>query len=164
MNRLERWVSVLVVAAGLSAIVVAGSAGCPATTTGIDAGVSTSQCAAPSACWVTGPQCDCVRANIDACKVCDPSVPGTICECNSDLGASCTQPADICIGRSPTVCPGRGARCLPVGFSCDVIPDGGIPEASPPQLVARPRPDGDGGTPELEPRCAYIDDVCCPGI
>jgi hypothetical protein len=168
VKRLERFVSVLVVAGSLAAIVVAGVAGCPATTTGTDGGVSSSQCQAPSACWVIGPQCDCVRANLAACKVCDPTT--TTCECSAivlDGGTvECTQPADVCIGRSPTVCPGRGARCLPAGSSCETVPDGGTqnPLASPPQLVAKPGTGGDGGAPpELEPRCPFVDDVCCPG-
>lgn len=165
MKRFERWVSVLVVAGSLAAILVGGIAGCPTTTTGTDAGFSTSACTAPSACWAIGPQCDCVRGNLDACKVCDPATSSTSsCECDVDMGAVCTQPSNVCIGRSPTVCPGRGARCLPVGSSCAVVPDGGTqdPLASTPQLVPKAGTDG-GATPELEPRCPYVDDVCCPG-
>jgi hypothetical protein len=159
-------VSVLVVAGSLAALVVGGVAGCPTTTTGTDAGASTSACTAPSACWLVGPQCDCVRGNLDACKVCDPAT-GATCECTRfndggapEAAAVCTQPSSVCIGRSPTVCPGRGARCLPAGSSCAAVPDGGTqnPLASTPQLV----PKGDGGV-ELEPRCPFVDDVCCPG-
>jgi hypothetical protein len=134
-------------------------AGCEVTTTTTDAAVAIGGCRFPRKCIRV--DCDCTRATLGQCMLCDPMMQANgSCECYGDLGAGglCTSAEELCQGRAPASCPGIGARCLPVGSSC--ASSGG----SPPQLVPTPPPLGDGGGPPMsEPRCAFADDVCCPG-
>jgi hypothetical protein len=128
------------------AAVVAG--GCSSTTVGTDLGIVEPGCKTPSACYRLGADCPCGRGDVDTvCKACDPNVQVCIC----DTGTACLQSTAVCVGRSATVCSGVGARCLPVGSSCASGMSG-----APPQMV--------GSGASLAPRCAFVDDVCCPGV
>ena len=87
-------------------------------------------------------------AGIVSCKVCDPTVQTCYCA----LTTQCIEASSVCTGRAITTCLGAGARCLPARSKCST--SGG----DPPQLV------GTGANGALEPRCQYVDDVCCPGV
>lgn len=151
--------------------------GCTTSSTVEDLSVIPTGCRQPSACFSTS--CDCLRADViggtgggigGACLLCDPTAQKTLtCDCTLfDAGATCSEPAQVCVGRGP-VCPGVGARCLQATKTI-INNDGGQPEivpstcsdtgGDPPQMV--PRADQDAG-PGSEPRCAFVDDVCCPG-
>ncbi len=121
--------------------------GCSGSSTVLDAGANPPGCRPPSVCYLKG--CACDRA-LTSCQQCDPaSDPSRNCLCNTD-DVVCATPVTLCVGKGP-MCPGSTSRCLAVGSSC--ASSGGVP----PQLVSAR---GDGG-PELEPRCAFSDDVCC---
>jgi hypothetical protein len=148
---------------GLALLALVGLGACDSSTTTTttnmtDAGVVGAGCRAPSACWAA--LCPCARASLEAdCLKCDPAAqPGAVCLCSDYAGSLCLGETQLCVGRAPSVCPGRGARCLPVGQTCS---DPVVSEEAAPQLV--PTGATDGGAPMFEPRCAYIDDVCCPG-
>lgn len=159
-----RWLTALpiVLAAAFTA------AGCGASTTTPDLAVLPPGCRQPSACFTSG--CDCHRASLthgfdpDAgvgCLVCDPTQQGTLqCDCRPDptLAVACYEPGQLCVARGP-VCAGAGARCI----DPSTVPSGANPCAlpgDPPQQAARGDVDGGPGT---ERRCAYVDDLCCPG-
>jgi hypothetical protein len=131
----------------LLSAVVAG--GCSSSTTGTDLGIVQPGCKAPSACYRLGADCRCNRSDVDTtvCKACDPNMQVCIC----DPGTACLEAAAVCVGRSPMVCSGVGARCLPSGSSCESGMSG-----VPPQLV--------GSGANLAPHCPFADDKCCPGI
>jgi hypothetical protein len=143
--------------------------GCTTTTTTTDLSVIPTGCRQPSSCWSTS--CGCLRADVQSggCLLCDPTQQASLtCDCTSfDAGAMCSEPAQVCVGRGP-VCPGVGARCLP--GTKQITVDGGSetvpsvcsdPNGEPPQMVPIGG-DADAG-PGSEPRCAFVDDVCCPG-
>ena len=139
--------------------------GCTTTTTTTDLSVIPSGCRQPSSCWNTS--CGCLRADVEGggCMLCDPTRQTTLtCDCTTfDGGAMCSEPAQVCIGRGP-VCLGTGARCLPATRPADAgtIPSTCADEGGdPPQMV--PIGGGDDAGPGSEPRCAFVDDVCCPG-
>jgi hypothetical protein len=97
-----------------------------------------------------------MRASVAAggsCIACDPQLnpPSLQCDCTMIPATECLEPAQVCIGRG-TVCAGAGARCVAAGASCSA---GG---GEPPTMAGDP----DGGV-DVEPRCAFVDDVCCPG-
>lgn len=124
--------------------------GCSSSTAGTDLGVVEPGCRAPSGCYKTGADCPCTRGDVDVtCRVCDPRTQDCICP----AGTQCRDSATVCVGRAASTCPGAGARCLPAGTSCT-----SAMSSSPPQLV------GTGVMGTLEPRCAFVDDVCCPGL
>jgi hypothetical protein len=123
---------------------------CSSSTSGTDLGVVEPGCRAPSACYKLGADCACARGDVESsCRVCDPRTQDCICP----AGSQCRDAATVCVGRAAAVCQGTGARCLPAGASCATAMSG-----SPPQLV------GTGAMGGLEPRCAFVDDVCCPGL
>ncbi len=153
-----------VVAAFVGALAIA-FVGCSATvTTFTDFGVAAAACLAPRACY--RPDCACNRASLDTCVICDPlSEVSQSCDCSAQT-STCLATPQVCVGRAATTCSSPGARCLPVGSSCDSNSDGGLvanPLEAAPQLVAVAGTGGDGGAPAFELRCAYADDVCCPG-
>jgi hypothetical protein len=134
--------------AALAALVQA--TGCTPTDAGSDLGVVESGCRAPSACWRK--DCACTRESVlsdaPSCRACNPLTESCVCDA---VATTCAQPVNVCVGRAVEVCDGVGARCLPKGGSC--ASTGG----EPPQLVA-------SLSGKLEPRCAFLDDVCCPGV
>jgi hypothetical protein len=123
--------------------------GCSSTNIDSDLGVVEPGCRAASACFKLGADCPCARGDVSSatCRVCDPTTSTCFC----GVGTACIEPDQVCTGRATSLCPGTGARCLPVGHSCA---SGG---GDPPQLV------GTGPNGTLQPRCQYTDDVCCPG-
>ena len=140
-------------------------AGCNSADLGSDFGAVEPGCRAPSGCFSTGIDCACNRSDvfpsaggIAVCEsACVTAESSRTCICNLDnLDAGvitrCQTPQAVCVGRAATTCEGVGARCLPKGGSC-VATDPG----SPPNQV------GTGLHGSLEARCAYADDVCCPG-
>lgn len=138
----------------LAVVCLLAALGCTGNTNGNDLGILEPGCRTPSACYKIGADCPCDRADVNnaTCKVCDPlTAVNDTCYCS--LGQACTEASLVCVGRAPTTCLGEGARCLPVGGSCATSGGG-----DPPQLVGT----GPGGS--LEPRCQYVDDVCCPGV
>jgi hypothetical protein len=136
-------------------VALVGLTACQVTTTTPDLAVVAVGCRQPSACYSPS-TCDCTRASVGPggnCISCDPTTVPIIlqCDCSMIPGTECLEPNQVCVGRG-TVCPGAGARCLPVGGDCSM---GG---GDPPTLAGDP----DGGI-DIEPRCAFVDDVCCPG-
>jgi hypothetical protein len=134
------------------------AAACSDSNANTDLGVVEPGCRTPSACWKVGSDCACARGQLGAvpgtdmagttsCMVCDPTVQTCYCP----LTTQCIDSASVCTGRATSTCLGAGARCLPVHSKCTT--SGG----NPPQLV------GTGPAGALEPRCQYVDDVCCPG-
>jgi hypothetical protein len=140
--------------------------GCNPTTTTTDLAVVPPGCRLPSKCWSPS-SCDCTRGSVvgaspGSCLVCDPALTDPSiqqCDCSGDLGLVCLEPARLCVGRGP-VCTGTGARCIAHGVDLGVAGCTGA-SGDPPMMVPIPT---DGGLPESEPRCAYVDDVCCPGV
>jgi hypothetical protein len=152
------------------------SACTPTVITETDFGIVLEGCRIPESCFAS--VCDCKRASVGpggSCLLCNPltQTQGVAlqCSCVRDMlpppqdllghdmtfiDSTCKDPSQVCIGRGP-LCPGLSARCLPSGLTCN----GSFDNEAPPQLVSTPVPDG--GQPVLEPHCAFIDDVCCPG-
>jgi hypothetical protein len=148
----------------LRAVAVIGIAlfaqACTDSNANTDLGVVEPGCRAPSACWKVGTDCDCERglvvenvadtdmAGTTSCRECDP----THDTCYCPLTTQCIDGDSVCTGRATSTCLGAGARCVPVHSTC------GNASGSPPQLV------GTGPNGALEPRCQYVDDICCPGM
>ena len=113
---------------------------------------------------VSAASCGCNRGDVDvtlggACVVCVPSVMTDTCgSCGDGDGGVCREPSQICYGRGPE-CPGAGATCVPGTALRDGGPGCGTPETAPPEPV---QIDDDGGV-TIVYRCAFADDVCCPG-
>ncbi len=143
----------LTLAAAMALVAAAGA--CGSIIQIPDQGVVVLGCRAPAYCYVAG-SCSCTRKDATPGGSCtvpivqvNPLDPSTwVCPAN----AVCLETVQACVGRGP-VCDGVGARCLPAGASCRS--SGG----DPPQMVGY----SDGGA-TLEPRCAFTDDVCCPGL
>jgi len=154
-----RWT--LGIAAAAALVVAAGA--CGSSITVPDQGIVVTGCQQPGQCYRS--DCSCIRADVESgvCtvkSVCsDPSDPST-CDCptgviiDPDLGTSynseCVETAQACIGRG-VLCGGLGALCQKSGSTCDGTGD-------PPMLIPTI------GMPTLEPRCQFLDDVCCPGM
>jgi hypothetical protein len=141
------------------AVFAVALAGCPSTTVVTDLAIVTG-CHQPEACLFEGAKCNCNRSDITTsfmnggCLVCEPNVQIDTCgSCGDGDGGTCREPSQICYGRGP-VCPGAGSTCVPAGAAC------GDPRSAPPEPV---QSNDDGGVSAVEPRCAYTDDVCCPG-
>ena len=145
------------------AVFAVALAGCPSTTVVTDLAIVTG-CHQPEACMDVE-NCDCNRGDVDvmtggACVKCVPNVMFDTCgSCAEGDAGVCREPSQVCYGRGP-VCPGVGAKCVPGSQVYDGGPNCGAPEAAPPEPV---QSDDDGGISAVEYRCAYADDVCCPG-
>lgn len=139
--------------------------GCSSADLGSDFGVVEPGCRAPSGCFATGVDCPCNRSDVfhaaGGVATCESSCvtaeSSRTCVCNIDnldagIITRCLEPQVVCVGRAATTCDGVGARCLAKGGSCSSTDPG-----APPNQVGT----GLGGT--IEARCAYVDDVCCPG-
>ena len=152
----QKAVLAMLAVAVIVAVALIDYSGCAVADLGTDLGEVEARCLPPSVCYTTGTDCNCRRLDADlgvavaaanVCLACNPAVQECICSSDQKCRLANTQ----CVGRSPTLCPGTGARCLPARSDCSTT--GG----DPPQRVGT----GQGGT--LEPRCAYVDDVCCAG-
>lgn len=147
------------------------AAGCGNAINNVDAAIGqAANCMAPSACYAVDGRgratCSCRRAEVSQpvsgasgcvlAAVIPLGADGGIFEC--PMGAACLEPAQACVGRAPAICPGAGAYCLPAGSSCAAAAFG-----DPPDLVGASGGAADAG-PSTEPRCAFVDDVCCPGM
>jgi hypothetical protein len=155
---MSRWT--LAIAAVCALVVATG--GCGETITVPDQGIIVTGCQQPAQCFVQ--ICSCKRADIEAgaCTVattCSDETDRSTCNCPtsiaSDGGATfdsvCIEQAQACVGRG-VVCAGAGARCKRFDTpACDGTGD--LPELVPSTMMI----------PMLEPHCAYVDDVCCPG-
>ncbi len=145
------------------AIALFAVAGCTDTTLVVDLSVLPPGCRAPESCYARA--CSCLRSTFETeCVLCDPRSQSTqTCDCSNlstdgaEPAAMCLEMAQVCVGRAALTCPGAGARCVPAGGSCS------NPLGVPPDVVAVTSGDGDAGA-STEQRCAYADDVCCPGI
>lgn len=143
------------------AVLALALAGCPSTTVVSDLAIVTG-CHQPEACMLEA--CGCNRGDVQqggGCVACWPSISSDTCgTCAEGDAGHCREPSQVCYGRGPE-CPGAGATCVPAGTD---FSDGGIgcgaPEAAPPEPVQSE--DGDGGVTTVF-RCAYADDICCPG-
>jgi hypothetical protein len=156
-------------------LLVAVTAGCGTAVTTPDLALIPIGCRAPGMCFIAASACSCNRADVEsggACLVCDPTVTGTgvqQCDCNADggiiadndlgtiSGQLCIEPRQLCVGRG-VVCAGEGARCFDPRTLSGTCPSTG---GDPPTLVTVDT--GDSGVIESQPRCAFADDVCCPG-
>ena len=137
------------------------AAGCTPTVTLQDLSVLPPGCRNPSGCWSLS--CACSHAKIGDCLLCDPTKsPTQTCQCGDFDGgvpnSVCEEPGQVCVGRAPVTCPGRGARCLHADelTAMGCAGSGGVP----PDVVTMS--EGDAGA-ALEQRCSFIDDVCCAG-
>lgn len=146
------------------ALLAVAVAGCTPTVTVQDLSVLPPGCRNPSGCWSLS--CACSHAKIGDCLLCDPTNlsqnPTQTCLCGSFDGgvpnSVCEEPGQVCVGRAPVTCPGRGARCLHADelTAMGCAASGGVP----PDVVTMSETDAG---PTLEQRCSFIDDVCCAG-
>lgn len=147
-------------AAAFALVVTAG--GCGSTITVPDQGIIVTGCQAPAQCYTT--ICSCKRADVESgsCSedpVCTDESDRSTCNCPTGLASDGGDTFDsVCIEQAQT-CVGRGVVCLGAGARCkrfdDTTCDG---NGDPPELVPTL------GMPMLEPHCAFVDDVCCPGV